>query len=388
MKILQILILLALPTISFSAYHYEVDRNGDRVVSPDEFKVFLETIHKKPLSFFDKNNDGLLSPKELEIASSIISKSILQTEVLVDFYTEDHKNEDGSVGLSIKKFKKIYDFEKVEDILKIVYQEYTPPKKKKLFIRGKKEELTDFSGETPFKKASTAEFSFINDRNDSNTIWSVKGIIMMPFEIGSDNDLIFVPSLEINRLSNDNNEEKEIDTFIVRTSLGWLGETGNTDWYFSLSPTHTTDSNFDSNIKSIDLSISPINTRFGFGGSKTIAENILIRNSLSLNFDYGKIFDNGGNQSLTEDEEFLRIGPNMKLEAWLLNNDNFKAEFDYGYFKRISGDLRSKKLFKAVFEYKLNPKGNYVLKISYTNGDTSNKLEDEDTLSFGIGVKF
>jgi hypothetical protein len=45
-------------------------------------------------------------------------------------------------------------------------------------------------------------------------------------------------------------------------------------------------------------------------------------------------------------------------------------------------------LFKAVFEYKLNPKGNYVLKISYTNGDTSNKLEDEDTLSFGIGVKF
>lgn len=382
------LVLFFLPFSGFANTLIKVDVNDDGIVSPDEFKIFLQKIHEKPPSFFDKNKDGLLSPDELKEANTAVSKSLLQVDSLTDFYAADHKNESKPDGLSTKKFHQIYNSEKVKDILHIVYGKPKPKAKNKLLVRGKKENLVDFGDETNFKKASAAEFSYIDDRSNSNTVWSIKGIAMLPITLGEKEDFVFVPSLEVNRLSNAKNEDKEVDTLIFRSSLGWVGEHGNTDWYFSLSPTHTTDSDFDTNIKSIDLSVSPINTNFGFGGSMSVGESMLIRNSLSMNFDFGKIYNNGGNENLIEGEEFFRIGPAMKLEAWFYKNDRFKAEFNYGFYKKISGDLRSKKLFKAALEYKLNEKGNYVLKTSYTNGDTSNKLENEDTLAFGLGVKF
>ena len=391
MKFRQALIaaLLALgPTSALAAKASDVDIDGDKVISSREFALYWDQIYgaelKVPLSIADSNRDGMLDASEVAKANEILTQIQKKTEARLVEFAEDYPN-----GMPIKDFAEAYATSDLSEVRGKTILENSG-----LLIREDHESIDFGTAAKKRSKAKAATLSFTRNEKADESAFAFKGALMRPFFLDRDgdksNEWAITPSLYINYLDNEDDDKKDVETLEVR-----LGITRELDLapvldggllYVRASPVYTTDLSLESDIPSIQLELEPLILGTGMGTQKDcfIAR---CRWQPVLHFEYGKVVEDSEDERI--ETTFQRLGPKFGIDlypTWI--SKRIALNFAYNYLYALNEQARDRKYFSAALTFNLDEGGNYKLEGKYTNGDSTVKLENEESWLIGLGVLF
>ncbi len=111
-----------------------------------------------------------------------------------------------------------------------------------------------------------------------------------------------------------------------------------------------------------------------------------IRNGLG-----GRVFDDGGNEALSEEKNFARAGGAISgalAEEAPGNPDDVKFTGSYVYMPTVSGHQRDLERIELGAEYIFPQLENFSIKLNYEKGRTDDTLELVDLVTLGFGFKW
>ena len=368
------IILLSLISIAFAIDVEDFDKNNDRLLSKQELKAFLIHSSGYPMKLLDKDKDGKID------ADAVFYKM------------EDAINAIGKVPpYTFDDVKRIYEIKESKSFLS----------KTGLLIRSSHEQIFLAEPEKSAKKAKPAKFSYSRDGINDNDIWQASGSIMRPFiltqkpsseKAGAHNPGIafaLVPSISFERISNDSNEDAEVDTLVFRLgsefeNIGFIGELQ----YFRLNLAFATDFDVESDIRAVEFQWEPVALDYGLGAYKEIGGFFNAMGRLILHSEFGKTYDAAGRNDLNDDEKFFRIGPIFSLDIKPIALERLTLSGKFQYREGLSGDPDDATLWEVALNYALDVDEHYSVEFGYKDGDIP--LTDDDIKTFGVGfaVKF
>lgn len=353
--------------------YYDTDRDGR--ISPEEYRVFILRQLRMPLSVLDRDDDGEVSPEEIEAMSKVLQS----TNERVASYEIDAPE-----GLEVHEFARK---EGLEDATQ------DPPaswlERQGILVRGNLESLSLFADAKPLSAASAASLSYSRDFNDSQAWSTVKGVLMRPVKFEFEPNLVFLPSVTLNRTHYTESDSKGTDTLILRAAIDRLlplpGLASIESLNYRFNPTYITDTEFDAAIISAEFLLQPSATRLGIG--KTVPFKAFQFNWLpNLFSEYGRVLRQEAESE--EQSRFFRIGPRVEIEFWLRQMPTLRASLSAQHLFSLRSDSRSRKSVEASLSLALDRTGHLALQVKYVNGDSSAKLEDEHFWTLGLGVKY
>ncbi len=371
-------VLLLSCNLLFAVNAVDYDANSNEVIDVNEYQKYVKVVNSKPLVEFDKDEDGNLNAAELVAVESALSALAVEVEKWVQEFQIDYPD-----GQNIGDFASI---NKTDDMA--IFASNKGIGKTKVLIRSSNEQITLTKNAKGINKASPAQISFSKDIKGNNEVMNLKGVVLRPIRFSEKTQVVLVPSLEFNQARNSNEEKTDIDSLLFRLGIDYELEDVITDRsYFRAGLQYSTDSDFDLDVRGIDLQYEPIALGWGQGAMKRVGKWSLKWGSIFLG-EYGQVYDNANNESLIEDGSYARVGLKTHTVLWPNSIDRLSISLGYTYLKEVAGDLRDRKLFNASIGYDLDANGHYTLVTTYNNGDTSVALEDEESWTIGLGVKF
>lgn len=365
---------------SYALKAVDYDLEPDGIISVEEFNAYIRDETSKPLSYFDVNRDNKLDGAELTAAKTELDRVSEEIANFVVEFTDDV----GDSGMPIAQFATLYALDDAKD-----FSDQAPPGLLGLRIRKNQESL--LHGDKQTTKADGATISLSRDIAADNEVFTISGAIMRPFNVKSDGSYIVVPGVEINRVTNENNADKETNSLVFGVANSFEKVTG---WrsvqtlYTRVKPVLATSVDFDIDVRALEIQLEPIATQWGFGTSVETLGGWQRQMRGMLHFEWGRVYDNGGNANLIEDETFARFGPKIALELSHPNMERLLFGLSYEFLKDIGGDLRTRKRFEASMSYTLDAQERFSLSSKYVNGDSSVALEDQSLWTAGLGIKF
>lgn len=264
-----------------------------------------------------------------------------------------------------------------------------------------------------FSKTEGAQFAYSHDYLVHSDQWSVIAAIITPFELARRTGepapyeglklqlLEFVPSISLNRVTNDVDSTKEVDELLFRAGLfsQWLGAVGpirllNLSGY----ATYARDTGFHhGGIIAGEVDLEPITN---LPGNRTfyrlIGEpNDKDRKHAILEFFWrARLHSEFGAHTATSgpaDDDFFRIGPTvgLKLDPFFLQRLN--ASLDYSYLVGVAGHVNNSHhlLAKIGFILDSSPEtDHWTLNATYEDGDTPLVQNRVRTFLLSLGVKY
>ncbi len=372
-------VLLADTSFAINAKDFDADDNG--IIDQAENEAFALAAASPPLSNFDLDRDNQLSPSEVAAANAALVEAREGAEDLIYTFSTEYRN--GQSLAAYAKDRESADWKKL--------QPKSPLARIPIKLREKHEDITHTSSAKPASKVKPAQIAFVRDIKSDNEVLTLTGALMWPLKLNEEAGLLGVPSIEINKVTNDREPDKETDSMIVRFGLDWerQGPRPGSLMYWRFNPTWTTDTSTNLDVRGLELQWEPVGL-WRSSGSAWYPSNgqVGLRTRLIVHGEYGKVEDNAGNDSLVLGESFSRAG--LKFESTLepRSTDRVALTLGWQYLSTLGGDLRDRKLFSAALSLALDEEQHFTLQSKYTNGDTSAALEDQEQLTLGLGVRF
>lgn len=374
----MVLLVLALCTVTaaqaaINLRFYDTDRDG--LISPAEYRVFLVRQLRLSITLLDTNDDGDISTEEIEALANVLQT----TNERVEDY-ELHAPE----GLEL------HDFAEHEGLLEATAD---PPanwlERQGLLVRGNLESMSLFADAKPLSAASSASVSYSRDYNDNQSWSTIKGVLMRPVRFETKPNLIFLPSLSLNRTRYSEPTASGTDTLILRAAIDRLYTFPDIDSLqslnFRVNPAYITDSRFNTAIVSAEFQLQPSATRLGIGKSVPTRE-IQFQWLPNLFSEYGRVLRQ---EDVNEEKSrFFRIGPRIELELWFRRFQRLRATMSAQHLLSLRSESRSRKSVEVSLALALDNAGHLALQVRYVNGDSSAKLEDEHFWTLGLGIKY
>lgn len=372
-------VMLLLTDSAFALKASDYDANDDDVISPAEQAAFAIDSHSVPLSSLDSNGNGEIDGSEFGDVAQALERAKAAAENDISVFAIDYPN-----GQAIAAFALDNNTEDKQDFQRTVALDRLPIK-----VRASHESITHGDPATVASKASPAEISFTRDSKADNEVLVLKGAVMWPIQPAKMPSLLVVPSISVNKVSNDNSDA-DVDSLVFRVGFDWEGSgPGNSLLYWRLLPTWTSDTDLELDVRGLEAQVEPVGWLPGMGNTRWVFKQRLgLRWRAILHGEYGRVEDNAGNSDLVVGETFARLGPKIETSFWFASLERLALGIDYEYLPEIGGDLRDRKLFRSTLSYNIDQNGHFRLQSKYTNGDTSAALEDEESWTIGLGVKF
>jgi hypothetical protein len=263
------------------------------------------------------------------------------------------------------------------------------------------------------RQAEPAQFSYSHDYQSGADQWSIIGAIIAPLvlyrtdapapQAGMALQLFqLVPSVSLNRVTNDTEPSKQVDELTFRLGLfsQWLGIAGplrllNVSGY----ATYATDSEFsDGGIVAGEVDVEPITNWPGHRTFYRLASNgkgpkgragslVEFHWRAYLHTEFGG-HTGDSNSSSGRNEDFFRIGPVLSLQLDPLLLQRMNASVSYSYLAG-SGSGSHHLLAKLALILDRNPDtDHWTLNATYEDGDTPLVQTRVQTFLLSLGVKY
>jgi hypothetical protein len=253
---------------------------------------------------------------------------------------------------------------------------------------------------TPFDGAQGALLSFTRDFENISDTWEAHGAIMYPVKVIDEGyvtpvagiaSLYAMPSITFDRISNNTDETKEVDSLVARlgVELG-VKKIGPPVQFFRAGLAYATDFDLESGVAAVEFDWEPVWSILGIGTSQPVPLlPLTYRLRTILHAKYGRVTATG-NKDLEKHDDFFRYGPKIQLELFpaLPELDRLSVLIKYEYLEGSSGKPGHSDLFEVGMSYQLDDEGHLGLDLTYRNGDIPLTKESVDSLSFGLSVKF
>ena len=360
---------------------YDVD--DDQTIDVGEFERFIKDHCSPSVSSFDRNHNGKIEAVEVDE----INKALASLEDCAGELAGFHDSY-GETGRAIAEVARHY---LTEDVKEYGLAKLLP--KVGAVVRETYEELGFGVKPKVKEKAKGAQFAITGDKNKGNTTLTIKGAVMRPVRWGAHR--VFLPGLEFNRIKTGADANKSVNTLTFRAGLHFEHLRKRQDGgklplvqsvYSRVNPLVTTSFDFDVDVRGIEVQLEPVMTGVGFGASNGVGP-LEYLGRVTLQVEFGRVFDAGGRVDLVEGETFGRLGPRFSVRVWPRAHDRLVTSLSYEYLERLSADTRARKLFKAAISYDLDADGALKFETKYTNGDSSVALENEETWTVGVALK-
>lgn len=342
-----------------------------------------------PLQRYDANHDFLVSPAEQENHDYLAEKEF-------ERFVRDHGDKNAYPVADVRKYFGIA----VED---------TKAFKAKILIRSDfndvlpGEDLTSKDPKAARNKLTGALFSYSRDFQNNEDSWSAKGAIIFPLlwktfepytlENGAWTKYGLIPSISFDRVTNDKDESKEVNSLIFR--VGAFAEYGGgsfTDYQqLRVFATYGTDFDFRSRTPAAELEWEPVKSfgeKFGIGMIRPVKEDVFAyRLRTFFHAEYGEVQKAGGKVGVDE-TTFFRAGPVFELTLDPFFSDRMSCTISYSYYFPFSGPRDHNYNLKVEPQLFLDEAKHFTLKASYERGGLDLTEEFVNTFSMGIGVLF
>ncbi len=351
--------LASLPALVFANLaHYDTDSDGH--LSAREFAVYYHEKEAPSILKFDVDADGALSDEELAaLAAEMATLNAAATERASLFADENS-------SMSVME-------------------------RLGLLIRESHAEANPGADHSDLAEIRGANFSMTQDMASDSRVISMKGSVLRPLNLGRTSRHWLLPGVEFNRLTNETEPEREIDSLTFRIGSEFTVNSNRLGGGARLrvNPLVTTNFGFDVDVRALEVQIEP-NWRLGSLGSARRWGPVSIHTRLLFQGEYGEVVDAGERSDLQEGDAFARAGARFGATLWPVGIeplDGLAGSLNYEWYQDLSGDLRARRLFTAGLYYQLDALGQVTLESKYIKGDTSVALEDEETWTIGLGVK-
>jgi hypothetical protein len=380
---------ISTPSSSMEIKFKTFDKNGNGIIDKGkEAEILLKHINNSSTKELDKNLDGTISAIEADEHNQKVAGDI------VDNIEEFNSIVGNNPGMPLKEAKEEYG--KKDPILS------------KLKLRRTAENISVLEKGKSFDTGQGALFAYTRDEENDNDIWQARGAILYPFKTtikdSEGNDVTgdrhnkvlsswaFVPQITFDRLSNDKNETKDLDSlsFKVGIEAEYTGGFFNAQ-YFRFLPVYNTDFDLESEQFLGQFQWEPVINDLGIGQPKNVPLLPLkFRWRPLAHMEYGYVTNAGDKSNLKEDDDYFRIGPKIRADFWFTFKalKRFVAHVDWQYLGGLSGRPDDSELFEAGLTGKLDQAGHFQAEITYRDGDTPLTKEPTETINFGLNVKF
>jgi hypothetical protein len=266
------------------------------------------------------------------------------------------------------------------------------------------------------REAEAAQFSYSHDYLAQSDQWSIAAAVIMPMELINNNDqpasqeglelqiLDFVPSVSLNRITNNKDATKEVDELTFRAGLfsKWLGIVGPLRLLkLSAYATYATNSGFhDGGIVAGEVDLEPITTLPGNRTFYRLAKNGTGKEGRAgslieyhwrtyLHSEFGGHVGDAPGQ--VNEEDFFRVGPvlSLQLDPFFLQRTN--ASISYTYLAGLSGGPASSHHLLAKLGVILDrtpDTDHWTLNATYEDGDTPLVKNHVRTFLLSLGIKY
>ena len=214
------------------------DENMDGLLSPEEFATFYGHFASRPLVEFDVDADGRLSKGELKVIEAELAGHA--REQASDYAARAPR--DGAQGLEAQE------------------KAHSPLPLGGFIIRESHGEVNLRDPNVNFDAARGASIAMTQDIGSDSRIVSVKGAVLRPTHLGADSNHLLLPGIELNRLTNDSEPEREVDSLTFRLGSAFRFERqwfGGSALYLHVNPLVTTNFGFDVDVRAIEVQMEP-----------------------------------------------------------------------------------------------------------------------------------
>lgn len=250
---------------------------------------------------------------------------------------------------------------------------------------------------------SGAFVSYANDVRQSTEEWQVKGALLYPvrFDKGEKEQMngtrltayTFIPSVSFDRKFDSEDVASELDTLTFEVGSEW--EFSGGPWfekqYVRLGPFYATDFSFESAVTGVEMEYEVLNAAWGLGApAACFYKRFECEWSAKLMLAAGKTLEVGDKVNLSEDEDFITLGPELSLalSPTFRPLDRLKLDASWYYIEDISGDSGAADQLEAGISFGLDENGHVRLRTEYRHGDLRYTRDKITIITTGLEVKF
>jgi hypothetical protein len=274
---------------------------------------------------------------------------------------------------------------------------------RKWLLRRKVEDVSLSQNAVALDAADGAVVSYINDFKQDTEQWQIQGALLYPIRYGTGRDIsagtrvlsayTFVPSVSFDRKFHSTDTAAEIDTLAVRLGSEWEVAGGRIlpRQYFRASPVYATDFDFKSAVIAGELQYEALRESWGLGAPRScLWRNFNCQWRAILHLEGGKTLDPGDKANLTEDEEFLRLGPklNATIQPTYQYFSRLELKLSWFYLEELLEGEGASDLFESALSWRLDDRGHLRLRAQYRNGDLPLTRDKVSIFTTGLEVKF
>ena len=239
-----------------------------------------------------------------------------------------------------------------------------------------------------------AELSITSDLIEDQTAYRVNAVAGYAFDVSGGDDIrtSFIPFLEAERVTS--GDETQIDTlgagFQQAATVNWPGMLTSE---FAVTPVYNTDSDFESQTGTLKFRWTPSlapGARFPLGAPQAYGP-VELRLGLDLLADAGRVFDEGDQDNLEGEGNFLRLGSQASMQARGAPSNffrQFELQLANRYLYNVDTAFESINQFDAALAYLFPGNENYQLSFAYSNGRDENSLELYEFWQTQFGIRF
>ncbi len=351
----------------FSRY----DADSDGALAPEEFADFYREAKAPSILTFDLDADGRLNSEEMNALTMKVRQLHAQAKHRAKEYAQGDTKDVQDAGRAMK---------------------ILAGNRFGILIRESHYAVDLQNPEASLAGLGAANLSMTQDLASDSRVISVKGAVLRPFSFGSMSGSWLLPGVQLNRLTNETDPEREIDSLTFRIGSEFLLETpkfGGGALFLRVNPLLTTNFGFDVDVRALELQLEPSWGAAALGRIRNL-EWFDVSWRLLFQSEYGEVVDAGNRLDLRAGDSFARAGAKMSLKLKPKGSALFNGlvgVIDYEWHQDLAGDLRARRLFVAGLSYSLEELGHFTLETKYIRGDSSVALENEETWTIGLGVK-
>lgn len=239
-----------------------------------------------------------------------------------------------------------------------------------------------------------AELSITSDLIEDETAYRVNAVAGYAFDIAGGDDIqtAIIPFLEAERVTS--GDETQIDTLGAgvqqAATVNWPGKLISE---FAVTPVYNTDSDFESHTGTLKFRWTPsLAPAAGFPlGFPAVYGPLELRLGLDLLADAGRVFDEGDQDNLDGEGNFLRLGSQASMQVRGAPSNllrQFELQLANRYLYNVDTNFGSINQFDAALAYLFPGNENYQLSFAYSNGRDENSLELYEFWQTQFGVRF
>jgi hypothetical protein len=240
----------------------------------------------------------------------------------------------------------------------------------------------------------SAELSINSNLIEDETAYRVNAVAGYAFDLTGGNDIetLFIPFLEAERVTS--GSDTQIDTlgagFQQTATVSWPGPLRSE---FAITPLYRTDSDFESQTGTLKFRWTPTLAKtagfpLGFSAVYGPAE---LQFGLDILADVGRVFDDGNDNNLDGEGNFLRLGNQVAFQIRGAPGNLLRPvelQLANRYLYNVDTEFEHINQFDATLAYLFPGNENYQLSFAYANGRDENSLELYEHWQTQFGIRF